>query len=1064
MNSPPPASSLYNSWEDHGQGADTGGLGTAHEALRPLGIAPDKIKLVMNDTAVTPNSGPSGGSRQQVVTGNAIVNGCQMLINAMKKPDGTYRTYDEMVAESIPLRYNGKWTASMNTACDGDAQGSPFAVYMYGVFMAEVAVDTKTGKTTVEKFTAVADVGSINNKLVVDGQMYGGIAQGIGLALSEDFEDLRKHTTLVGCGLPYIERHPRRHRAHLRPDTAGARPLRRGGRRRAPADLAARGRDQRDQERHRRAHHPPAGPAREDPGGSAGTVGRSDRKGGGPAFGRAAPSRRQGDPHVDKSELQQYERRCIQEEPAECVAACPLHVDARSFVIHVATGAWDEAWKTLRKTMPFPGILGRICDHPCELRCTRKDLGDAIQIGALERACVATPAPEHRLVLLPRRERTVAVVGSGLASLTAAWDLARKGYPVTVFEPTQRVGGRLLELAEDLLPREVIVADVAVLDRLGVEFVGGPVPAADALRDGFGAVFWGLDGGSEAAGAVGGFLPPTGSATPSGSGPQPDPDGSLLTGGAGDSPIRWALEGRRAATTIDRFLQGASLSAGRVSDGPQPTRLVVSLAGLEPLTAVRPAVPAAGLSHDEVREEAARCLRCECLECVKVCTYLERFGSYPRRYAREVYNNASIVKGERKSNLLVNSCMLCGLCTEVCPEDFSMPDLCLGARREMVGKGKMPPSAHEFALEDLAWSHGDAFALARNERGTTTSAYAFYPGCQLAGSNPTQVERAYEHLRAILPGGVGLMLDCCGAPARWAGREDLFDAGVTGFLSSWGSLGRPLVVFACPTCALLLSPALPTGGALFLADVLGRVESRAGVAARGLQPIRALHDPCTSRQDADMRAGVRRLLGSLGQPVQELALSGETTECCGYGGLQANANPDLARRVAERRAGESPAEYVTYCAMCRDSLAATGKRAIHLLDLLFPGDSDPAARPRPGWSERRENRARLREELLATLWFEQGGQMQASGGVELVISPEVQEHLDARRILAADVRQVIEHAERTGERLCHPVTGHYLASLRPRTVTFWVEYTPEGSGYRVHNAYAHRMTAELGVG
>ena len=68
---------VYSSWEDHGQGADMGCLGTAHEALRPLGIAPEKIKLVMNDTAVTPNSGPSGGSRQQVVTGNAIKSGCE---------------------------------------------------------------------------------------------------------------------------------------------------------------------------------------------------------------------------------------------------------------------------------------------------------------------------------------------------------------------------------------------------------------------------------------------------------------------------------------------------------------------------------------------------------------------------------------------------------------------------------------------------------------------------------------------------------------------------------------------------------------------------------------------------------------------------------------------------------------------------------------------------------------------------------------------------------------------------------------------------------------------------
>jgi aldehyde oxidoreductase len=190
-------------WEDHGQGADMGMLGTTHEALRPLHIAPHQIKLVMNDMAFTPNSGPSGGSRQQVMSGNAIKNGCENLLAAMQKPDGTYRTYDEMSAENIPLRYTGKWSASMNSNCDEKAQGSPFAVYQYGVFMAEVTVDTTTGKTAVDKMTVVADVGKINNRLVVDGQIYGGVAQGIGLALSEDFEDLDKHTSMVACGIPY---------------------------------------------------------------------------------------------------------------------------------------------------------------------------------------------------------------------------------------------------------------------------------------------------------------------------------------------------------------------------------------------------------------------------------------------------------------------------------------------------------------------------------------------------------------------------------------------------------------------------------------------------------------------------------------------------------------------------------------------------------------------------------------------------------------------------------------------------------------------------------------------
>jgi len=194
-------------WHDHGQGADMGVLGTAHEALRPLGLAPEQIKLVLNDTRICPNGGPAGGSRSQVVIGNAIINGCEQLMNAMLKPDGSYRTYAEMADENIDCLFHGKWTAPAND-CDANGQGSPFACYMYGLCMAEVAVEIATGKTTVEAITFVADIGKINNRLVVDGQMYGGIAQGVGLALSEDFEDIKKHSTLKGAGFPYIKQIP----------------------------------------------------------------------------------------------------------------------------------------------------------------------------------------------------------------------------------------------------------------------------------------------------------------------------------------------------------------------------------------------------------------------------------------------------------------------------------------------------------------------------------------------------------------------------------------------------------------------------------------------------------------------------------------------------------------------------------------------------------------------------------------------------------------------------------------------------------------------------------------
>lgn len=196
---------VSTNWQDHGQGADIGLLATSHEVLRQMGIKPEQIKLVMNDMNLAPAGGPAGGSRSQVVVGNAAVNACEQLVNALKKADGTYLTYDEAVANNIPLKYVGQWsTAAENcTACDENGQGKPFAIYMYGVFLAEVAVDTKTGKVQVTKMTLAADVGEIINKTVVDGQIYGGIAQGIGLALTEDFEDLKKHTTMRACGIPY---------------------------------------------------------------------------------------------------------------------------------------------------------------------------------------------------------------------------------------------------------------------------------------------------------------------------------------------------------------------------------------------------------------------------------------------------------------------------------------------------------------------------------------------------------------------------------------------------------------------------------------------------------------------------------------------------------------------------------------------------------------------------------------------------------------------------------------------------------------------------------------------
>ncbi len=201
---------VFNTWEDHGQGADIGSLATAHEALRPLGLTPQQIRLQLNDTATCPNSGPAAASRCQYMVGQAIINAAAQLIEAMRKPDGSYRSHPEMIADALETRYKG--TFSTAPLCDNiepeTMQFRPVPTYMYGVFMSEVEVDTQTGKVNVVGMTMHADVGVHANRLAVDGQLLGGLVQGIGLALTEDFEDLGEHTTMIKCGLPYIEDAP----------------------------------------------------------------------------------------------------------------------------------------------------------------------------------------------------------------------------------------------------------------------------------------------------------------------------------------------------------------------------------------------------------------------------------------------------------------------------------------------------------------------------------------------------------------------------------------------------------------------------------------------------------------------------------------------------------------------------------------------------------------------------------------------------------------------------------------------------------------------------------------
>ena len=805
---------------------------------------------------------------------------------------------------------------------------------------------------------------------------------------------------------------------------------------------------------------------------------------------------------MEQHELRTWEAKCIQEEPPWCQAACPIHVDVRAFMAQMAKGRWAEARKVLDRTMPLSSVLGRICDHPCEGVCKRRDAGEAIAIGAMERACVERTAP-GKLQKLPPRGKHAAILGGGLSGLTAAWDLARKGYGVALYTEHGGLGGGLLDLPKALLAPEFLAQELARMEGLGITFhfvdsIGRSL--LEQARSASGAVFVAFDSFKDGAwkalgldeSAPGGVLPDPVTLAVSLPGLSGLSGLSGLFGGglpgAGDTPlIGQVAEGRRGAASIDRFLQGSSLTASREREGPYPTRLFTSVAGVEPLPRVAPFAPESACTDGQATAEASRCLLCECLECVKVCVYLEHFKGYPKKYTREIYNNEAIVQGIHQANTLINSCAYCGLCAEVCPNDFNVAELCASVRASMVKRGKMPASAHDYALRDLAFNTSELAAMARHEPGRDASAYLFFPGCQLSGSSPGQVRRVYAHLREHLAGGVGIMLNCCGAPADWAAREDLFAQSLEGVRAAWQGLGEPTLVLACPTCVATFkahAPELPT---VSLWEVLEQTGLPPGTAREtGDHAAYALHDPCTARHAPAIRASVRAILTRQGVRIEELTLGGERTECCGYGGLMDAANPALARDTALRRAGRSPRDYLAYCAMCRDSLSREGKPVVHILDLIFPetaetpassaapsfaqpslsGVTHPLVRRGPGFADRHENRSRLKNILLRELWNEPGRPPEPHEGVQLEIAPEVQQTLDARRILMEDLQQVIHAAEHTGRKSAPPGKECFLAGHRLAAVTYWVEYSPvpgDPERFRVHNAWSHRMVLAQGA-
>ncbi len=185
-----------------------------------------------------------------------------------------------------------------------------------------------------------------------------------------------------------------------------------------------------------------------------------------------------------------------------CRAACPAGVNASGYISLIAQGKFKEGVELHRQSHPFVAICGRICTHPCELACERAKVGGPVSIQHLKRFMADYELTENKEKVTPikkTKKDKVAIIGSGPAGLACAYDLVRRGYPITVFEAAPRAGGLLrYGIPEHRLPKEILDKEIRYIEELGVEIkINTPVENLGGIfNKGYKAVFLGTGAGT----------------------------------------------------------------------------------------------------------------------------------------------------------------------------------------------------------------------------------------------------------------------------------------------------------------------------------------------------------------------------------------------------------------------------------------------------------------------------------------------------------------------------------------------------------------------------------------
>lgn len=741
--------------------------------------------------------------------------------------------------------------------------------------------------------------------------------------------------------------------------------------------------------------------------------------------------------------LQDFEQtlkeKCHQNEPPFCTVACPFGLDVKDLIKKWKKGRFNAAYRTMQNTVGFPAIVAAGCGHPCTEACLRCGKDGAVNLHLLEQATIAYAGRKKpNSYNLPRKDKKIAVVGGGISGLACTLLLCNKKYEVTVFEKSGRLGGRLW----DEMDPEIFLADIKnqfMYEKYELH-LEHEIKSTDEL-EGFDAVYiatgaggadFGLtsaDTGAYAADKAGFFI-----------------GGSLY----GKNTMEALADGMNASHAIERYLKTGLMN--------QPverkdTKLRMDSDTLDESPSV---VPENGVCYTEAEasQEAERCVLCSCDACMRECDLMRLYEKTPRRIYEEVYitiHPGTLSRDGTWATRLISTCNQCGLCKNVCPQRIDIGEFFLQSHQAMHDKGAMPWAFHDYWLRDMVFSDGEAAGLFRGPDCGDRLKYVFFPGCQMGASDPQYVERSFEWLLDKCPDSA-LWLRCCGAPAEWAGDQELHGREITAIRRQWEQLGRPEIIFGCPTCRKMFDKYLPEINRSFLYERMAEwgIEKSASI-PNGKYSI---FDPCASQDYPKLQNSIRSMTDEMAILTEPLSHEGTVARCCSYGGQTLIAANLYSREVARDRIAENDNTYIAYCVNCRDSFAAQKKPVYHILDLVF-GLNDENRTP-PTLTERWENRRSLRFRMTEQYGGERREKRET---VKLYMEEALRRRLSAEMILESDIEEVIVWCEETGHKLMNSA-GHMVGHKKIQNMTYWAEYLPEGEGYRLFTGYAHRMCLE----